>query len=114
MTSEALLMVRDVVRCPACGAADIVYTCEPKCCFNHLCAECRTTFQLLTRKREGERLAVRADVELPESSDPTAACAACESLRVYAISAGEDDSVTVACADCGAALDLAYDDVSQE
>lgn len=111
--TKAQLMVNDVARCPTCGSAEIIYTCEPKCCFNHLCAGCRTTFQLLTRRREGERKAVRADVALPESSDATAACAICESLRVYVISVGEE-SGEMACGECGARLELVYEDVSQE
>ena len=37
-----------VVQCPSCGSSEITYTCEPKCCFNHICAACYTTFELFT------------------------------------------------------------------
>jgi len=36
------------VSCPVCGSQNITYTCEPKCCFNHICDSCYATFQLLT------------------------------------------------------------------
>lgn len=99
---------KDVVRCPECGGADVVYTCEPKCCFNHVCAECRASFELGTRKRGGEAHERRSDVEAPESSDVTAACAACEGLRIYVVSE-EGAAVVLACADCGQELELHYE-----
>jgi len=108
MADGALLTVKDVVRCPKCGSAEIVYTCEPKCCFNHLCEECRTTFQLVTRKAAGQEEARRADVREPESGDPTAACAGCESLRVYVAGSG---GTRLACAECGVGLELAYEEI---
>ena len=36
------------IACPSCGSTDVTYTCEPKCCFNHICAACYTTFELAT------------------------------------------------------------------
>jgi hypothetical protein len=105
-----LLMVKDIARCPTCGSREIVYTCEPKCCFNHVCSECRTSFQLVTRKCKGERQSTRVDLRLPESGEPTVACATCESLRVYALAGA---SGKVACADCGGLLELVYDEVSE-
>ena len=42
--------LKEVVRCPQCNSADVVYSCEPKCCYNHVCAECRSTFELNTVK----------------------------------------------------------------
>ncbi len=111
MPNEALSILRDAVRCPTCGSAEMVYTCEPKCCFNHLCADCRTTFQLLTCKTDVASLTPRNDVALPESSDPTAACAACDSLRVYQFSQ-PGASTILACADCGAVLQLTYEEIA--
>ena len=32
------------LHCPECGSNDIVYTCEPSCCFNHVCTACRAVF----------------------------------------------------------------------
>ncbi len=103
------MTVKDLVRCPTCSSAQIVYTCEPKCCFNHLCADCQTTFQLITRKLGGSLRSPRNDVTPPESSDPTAVCAACESLRLYGTA---PPAVDLACADCGALLALNYEDIA--
>ncbi len=108
MADEMLLSIRDIVRCPTCASVQIVYTCEPKCCFNHLCADCRTTFQLVTQKLGGPPLSPRNDIAPPESSDPTVACAACEGLRLYATA----DPVEVVCADCGVLLTLSYEDIA--
>lgn len=101
-------VLKNVVRCPKCGAPAVVYTCEPKCCFNHVCADCRASFELTTRKIQGEAPAPR-EVETSESSDPTVACAACQGLHVYVL----QDSV-LACADCGAVLELIYESTSPD
>lgn len=98
--------LKSVVRCPKCGGADVVYTCEPKCCFNHVCADCRASFELTTRSVQG-KAPVRPEIGLPESSDPTVACAVCQGLRVYVT----QDSM-LACADCGSVLKLAYESIS--
>ncbi len=97
--------LKDVVRCPKCGGSDVVYTCEPKCCFNHVCADCQASFELATRRVSTEPTAVRAEVEAPECSEPTVACAVCEGLRVYV---AQDSNL--ACADCGTLLDLLYEE----
>mgnify|MGYP001619709065 CR=1 FL=1 len=36
--------------CPSCGSREITYTCEPKCCFNHVCNHCHASFMLVTEK----------------------------------------------------------------
>jgi len=89
------------VRCPHCQGAEIVYSCEPKCCFNHVCADCRSTFELNTAKtgrfdRESPIEAVE-----PGSADPTTGCAACESLRL-AVLASDAKETLLLCADCRA------------
>lgn len=105
------LAVKDVVRCPTCGSPDIVYTCEPKCCFNHLCSECRTTFQLLTRK-SGRQHSQAIQAEEPASGEPAAACAACDGLRLAA--ADRIAPPLLVCADCRATLDLCYEDIATD
>jgi hypothetical protein len=96
------------VQCPACGSHDITYTCEPKCCFNHLCAACYTTFELFTEPL-GRRL---RDVEKPpqerDSLAPTVACAQCESLEVYTVTPEGDSPRALVCTDCHALLRLAF------
>ena len=87
--------------CPVCGSADITYSCEPKCCFNHVCADCRSTFEPATRVTGGRVSSVEPPDPLPECTDPTVACAKCDSTRVYVLEDGR-----LACAACGLLLEL--------
>ena len=91
--------------CPHCGSGDVTYSCEPKCCFNHICAGCLTSFQLLTRDLGG-RLSHPVEIEPPDSCAPTAACVVCRSLRLGAIEGAENNEAMIACADCRAVLRL--------
>lgn len=88
------------MRCPLCGSPDVFYSCEPKCCFNHVCAGCKGTFEPVTHATGSTRRIAEPE-ELPDASDPTVACAKCESTHVYA-----DDDGAVVCLDCGAVLDI--------
>jgi hypothetical protein len=101
--------LRDIVRCPECGSPDVVYSCEPKCCFNHVCAQCKSTFQLTTAKT-GRTDSSGAEVANPESGDPTTSCCSCHSLRVGALSR-EPGGELLVCGDCRAVLALQYEDV---
>jgi hypothetical protein len=93
------------LRCPACGSADIVYSCEPKCCFNHVCAECTAAFYPSTA-RTGERLpGVTPPHPPPDCTEPTVACARCESTAVYTL---DDDRLV--CTACGELLRLLIGD----
>jgi hypothetical protein len=105
-------VIKDVVRCPTCGGSEIVYTCEPKCCFNHLCADCRTTFQLLTKKTPRTWQAEPVRAEEPPSGDPIAACAACECLRLAVVA--DDGGTSIVCGACNSVLELDYQDVAAE
>lgn len=92
----------EVVRCPNCGGGDIVYSCEPKCCFNHVCADCRSTFEINTEKTgRFEPAGLPAATELPDSSAPTTGCAQCESLRLAVFSSSDAETLLL-CGDCGA------------
>jgi transcription elongation factor Elf1 len=93
--------LKDIIRCPQCGGADIVYSCEPKCCFNHVCADCRSTFEINTVKTGQIVTAAATDVEEPQSGEPTTCCAACESLRVAVLSS-ENNLTLIWCGNCGA------------
>ena len=84
--------------CPHCGSTEVVYSCKPECCFNHVCNDCYTTFELETT-RVGE---VKEDFEIPPDPDPsgpTAPCARCGETKVFALgdSASPLDCVCVAC-----------------
>jgi len=102
--------------CPSCGARDITYTCEPKCCFNHLCNGCNATFQLVTEKAGGE-LEAAARAGLPASGPedtlaPTTGCARCESTAVYELERPVDGATHV-CGACFALLTFGYDELAQ-
>jgi hypothetical protein len=97
------LSLKDVVRCPQCQSANIVYTCEPKCCFNHICADCRSTFQLNTERAGRFDRETLLNVNPAESGEPTAACANCESLRIAVIN---QSAAELLCADCRAVSKL--------
>ncbi len=93
--------------CPTCGGLDIVYSCEPRCCFNHVCAACRTTFQTATTYL-GEKL---RDLEppqpAPESTEPSAPCCECREVAVCTLADGRR-----ACSECGALLAVHYEDIA--
>src|SRR5262249_842601 len=118
------------VACPSCGSQEVAYTCQPDCCFNHVCESCLASFELATELLEGASISNRAlalsqaahwradrtahwrldeSVETPireeDSCRPTAACARCRGLNVYQMpqDSGED---LLACADCRALLRL--------
>jgi hypothetical protein len=100
-----------VVRCPSCDSHEITYTCEPKCCFNHICAACYTTFELFTEPL-GRAL---PDVEKPlqehDSLAPTVACAQCDSLEVYSVTPASGPPDALVCAECHALLRLSFAEV---
>jgi hypothetical protein len=102
-----LRSLKDVVRCPQCGSAEVVYSCEPKCCFNHVCAECRSTFELNTVKT-GQTDPIRVENQEPDSGDATTGCASCGSLRV-AVLRTEPDIVLV-CGSCQALSKLVVEE----
>ena len=94
-----LRSLKDVVRCPQCNSADVVYSCEPKCCFNHVCAECRSTFELNTVKT-GDSDPIWVDTKEPGSGDVTTGCASCGSLHVAVMRTQPD--IIVVCGECQA------------
>ncbi len=93
--------LKDVIRCPKCGGAEIVYSCEPKCCFNHVCADCRSTFEINTEKTGRFERDLRFDLAEPDSSDPTTCCAACESLHIGVLSSNSNETLLL-CGNCHA------------
>jgi hypothetical protein len=91
--------LKDIIRCPKCGGAEIIYSCEPKCCFNHVCADCRSTFEINTVKTGQVMDAAAPAVEEPQSGEPTTCCALCESLRVAVL---QSENNLLFCGKCGA------------
>src|SRR5215831_8634202 len=98
-----------LVNCPNCGSQDVSYTCEPKCCFNHLCGNCYSTFELRTVSLGSKR----NDLEVPQGERdclaPTTACAVCESLSLFLIDEGQGPSDRLYCINCHAMLKLEVD-----
>lgn len=97
--------------CPQCGSRDITYSCEPNCCFNHVCGQCYTTFELITAT-VGERIE-RPDLEPPErdSCDPAVACAHCDGIEVYPFEQTHLPDPLLVCLSCNMLLKLGYSDI---
>jgi hypothetical protein len=103
---RSMTLVPISIACPQCGSADVIYSCKPECCFNHVCNNCYTTFELETAK-VGEVTEVFEIPPDPDSSSPTAPCARCGEPRVFAI-ADAIPSPQYVCAACKALLTLGY------
>lgn len=94
------MALKDAIKCPHCGGNNIVYSCEPKCCFNHVCADCRSTFEINTQKTGESDHTPGSEFAEPESGDPTTACASCESLKIAVVQSG--DGIRIVCGRCAA------------
>ena len=99
------------VQCPSCGSSDISYTCEPTCCFNHICAACYTTFELFTEPMGRKLSSLQMPIVQRDCLAPTVACSRCESIEVYMLSQGDGRQGEVVCVSCGALLRLGMDAV---
>jgi hypothetical protein len=95
-----------VLACPACGSNAVVYTCNPACCYNHVCDDCRTTFELETEYLGAEVAGVEPpEVEL-DACDPTAECVRCQRPTVY------QAGVRFVCVSCLAALAIHFTEIA--
>jgi len=94
------------ISCPVCGSGEVSYSCTPNCCFNHVCADCGTTFEPVTQAIGGTVSGVVPPDPLPEAADPTAACAKCDSTAVYMA-----DADLLVCGKCGTRLKLELTEV---
>ena len=95
--------------CPVCHSGEVFYSCTPNCCFNHVCSECGTTFEPATVLAGGAMSAIVPPDPLPEATDPTVACAKCDSTDVYMVAEGVESLV---CAKCGSLLNLEITEIS--
>ena len=96
------------ILCPSCGSSAITYTCEPKCCFNHICASCYTTFELFTEALEQSQAATEKPTDERDCLAPTVACARCGSIEVYAVEQVESSQHILICTECEALLRLGF------
>jgi hypothetical protein len=96
------------VQCPSCGSSDITYTCEPQCCFNHICGLCYTTFELFTEPLGRTLTGLAASPQPRDSVAPTVACAQCDSIEVYMLEPGAESHGELVCVACRALLRLGF------
>ena len=97
------------IPCPTCGSLDVFYSCTPNCCFNHVCDNCRTTFQTATDATGERRSGAIPPNPVPDGTDPAVACAKCESVAVYRMPAPDE---AVVCTACGALLKLELTEIA--
>ena len=95
------------IACPGCGSFEVFYSCTPNCCFNHVCADCGTTFEPATTLAGGTASGIVPPDPLPEAADPTVACVKCDSTAVFMM----DDAMLV-CSKCGRLLKLEITEVA--
>lgn len=103
------LTLKELIRCPHCKGAEIIYSCEPKCCFNHVCADCRSTFEINTVKTGRFDRETPIQASEPLSGDPTTGCAACDSLRLAVLKSDKTETLLI-CGNCRAVLRLAIEE----
>jgi hypothetical protein len=103
-----------VVACPECGSTrDVVYSCKPECCFNHVCANCYTTFELSTN-RVGEATEDLGPLPPdPDPASPTAPCARCGECKLFAIVSNGTPSDQMVCVSCRALLTLEFSEIAR-
>ena len=99
-------LVPITAHCPTCGSTDVVYSCSPHCCFNHVCGACRTSWQLRTSPAGRQAAPVEPAPDDYDTSFPTAPCAGCGGL-VFQI----DGTDELYCAQCHALLRLSCTEV---
>ncbi|MGD0772615.1 MAG: hypothetical protein ABSC05_07310 [Candidatus Solibacter sp.] len=95
------------IACPRCGSPDVFYSCTPNCCYNHVCADCQTTFEPATTLQGGTLSGVVPPNPPPDATDPTAECARCASNAIYMT-----DDGGVVCGHCGAVLKLQLTEIA--
>jgi hypothetical protein len=98
--------------CPQCGSNEVVYSCNPACCFNHVCNNCYTTFETVTT-RVGELTTDMSPIPPdPDPAGPTAACARCGECKLFAIVDSGTPSGQLLCVSCKALLTLELTEVA--
>jgi hypothetical protein len=100
------------LECPTCCSSEITYTCEPKCCFNHICAACYTTFEPFTEILDQPP---QGGLQPPEGARdclaPTVACARCDSVEVYMTAPVSGPQGALVCMNCHAVLRCALTNI---
>ncbi|HEX5036005.1 MAG TPA: hypothetical protein VFX30_02470 [bacterium] len=102
-----MLLAPILAKCPTCGSQDVFYSCHVTCCFNHVCNECRTTFELATDASGDRYEGTFPDPGERDTSLPMAPCAVCEKAEVYQLPEGGN----LVCSSCRALLSLRYEKI---
>jgi transcription elongation factor Elf1 len=100
--------VPPAITCPECGSRDVVYSCEPECCFNHVCGNCLASFELFTADLGGELSGVSFEEGERDCLSITVSCARCESLNVSMVEGEGELAEKFVCGDCHASLRLGF------
>jgi transcription elongation factor Elf1 len=99
------------IACPQCGSNEVVYSCKPECCFNHVCGNCYTTFEPVTSKVgefQGEIGEFPPD---PDPAGPTAPCARCGEYKLFTVVENGTPSGKLLCISCNALLTLELSEI---
>jgi hypothetical protein len=99
--------------CPKCGSADVLYSCSPSCCFNHVCSRCYATFEPQTT-RVGEYSGELGPFPEVDSTGPTAPCARCGEHRLFGIAADSIPANQALCIACRALLTVELVEVAAD
>ena len=91
--------------CPKCGSPDVIYSCSPACCFNHVCSQCYATFEPET-VRVGEFSGEIGKLPEVDTTGPTAPCARCGEYRLFSVEGASPSPDLLLCVACRSLLTL--------
>jgi hypothetical protein len=97
------------LNCPRCGSSDLVYSCEPECCFNHVCGDCLGSFQLQTLDLGNSLAAFSFEQQERDCLAITVACARCKGLNVAMIAGEGGVEPQLVCVDCKTLLGIEFE-----
>lgn len=100
------------IACPECGSPDVFYSCKPECCFNHVCNQCYTTFELES-ERVGEVQEDFMPPPEPESDNPTIPCSRCGECKVFLWKDAPEPGPTYVCVSCKATLKATFTNLAK-
>jgi len=92
--------------CPICRSCNVFYSCHVSCCFNHVCGDCRATFELATKLLGKSDESVKSPADR-DTSLPMAPCAFCGKADVYALQGHKE----LVCVSCHSLLALEYEKI---
>ncbi|MGH9431687.1 MAG: hypothetical protein ACRD3T_09105 [Terriglobia bacterium] len=100
-----------IVQCPQCASPNVVYSCNPTCCFNHVCGDCYATFELSTTIADAPITDSGLIPSPPDATNPTAPCARCGECVVFMIEENTSAVPRLVCASCKTILHLQIENI---